>query len=96
MIVQTPASRKTDPETSFLAEDEINRTGKRQRQQKEVRDAVTLNPGRTSAELAQCCVLDRWQIARRLPEVEVAGRVRRGGSRRCRVTGRKSITWWAV
>lgn len=42
---------------------------------------------------AQRCRLDRWQIARRLPERATAGAVKRGESRQCRINGRQSITW---
>lgn len=42
------------------------------------------------------CALDRWQIARRLPEAETAETIRRGEARKCEIKGRKSLTWWPV
>lgn len=43
---------------------------------------------------ADCCALDRWQIARRLSEVEASTRIHRGEARKCGIKGRKSLTWW--
>ncbi|MES1926546.1 MarR family transcriptional regulator [Salinisphaera sp. T31B1] len=40
--------------------------------------------------------LDRWQIARRLPEAETAEDIRRGEARKCSIKERKSLTWWPV
>lgn len=47
----------------------------------------------TSFELALLTDLDRYMLARRLPECETAGRVRRGAMRRCTVTGRLAMEW---
>lgn len=44
-------------------------------------------------KMANRCQLDRWQIARRLPECETAGTVERAAPRKCSVKGRKSLTW---
>jgi hypothetical protein len=38
--------------------------------------------------------LDRYMLARRLPEVVCAGLVRKGESKHCNVTGRLALTWW--
>ena len=42
------------------------------------------------------CILDRSQIARRLPEAETGETIRRGEARKCAIKGRKSLTWWPV
>jgi predicted HTH transcriptional regulator len=88
-----PASRRNDPVSSRLAENEINRTGSRASQQKIIYDAVLNHPGSTSRELTQFCDLDRYQIARRLADLESGGQVRKGIIRNCLVGGRKSVTW---
>lgn len=93
-MAETPAARNTDPVTSHLAADAITASGERGRQQQIVEATVFMFPGCTSAELARCCELDRFQIARRCPEVELAGRIQRGEPRKCAVGHRKAITWF--
>lgn len=94
--VKTPASRATDPVTSAMSEDEINKTGKRRRQQQIVAETVAAYPGLTSAELAGKCGLDRYQVARRAPEAELSGRIQRDERRKCSVLGSSAMTWWPV
>lgn len=94
LLAATPAARSTDPQSSHLAAEKITRNGTRASQQQEVVRLVTDYPGHTSAELARRSGrLDRWQIARRLPECAPVY-VQRGKMRICRVTGNKCITWW--
>ena len=92
--VATAAARRTDPESSHAAAAHITRTGKRGAQQDQATAAVRQFPGCTSFALAMRTGLDRYMLARRLPECESAGRVRRGELRHCRVTGRLALTWW--
>lgn len=94
--VETPAARKTDPVTSHLAAEYHTRSGDRARQQAQTAEAVRLHPGHTSQELAQLTGLDRYMLARRLPECVTAGRVTKGSTQRCSVTGRLALTWWPV
>lgn len=89
----TPA-RATDPHTSHLAAAEIVASGARAEQQRQVLTAVRAMPGSTSAELAQAFELDRYTVARRLPEIERSGAIRRGDARRCDANGRTALTWW--
>lgn len=89
----TPA-RATDPHTSHLAAAEIIASGARAEQQRQVLTAVRAMPGSTSAELAQTFDLDRYAVARRLPELDRAGFIRRGDARRCDANGRTALTWW--
>lgn len=56
--------------------------------------AVVAHPGRTSQELCEDTRLDRYVLARRLPELREAGKVRNGDNVRCSVTGRNAMTWW--
>ena len=78
-LSSTPASRNTDPASS--------------RQQRLVRALVRRYPGRTSRELALVGNIDRYVVARRLPEIEPV-HVRKGDLRRCEVGGRNAATWW--
>ena len=55
---------------------------------------VMANPGRTSLELSRLGELDRYPLARRLPEIESAGPVFRYGVRRDPQTGRSGVCGW--
>lgn len=94
--VHTPAARATDPATSHLAAEAITASGARDAQQQLAAEVVQKHPGHTSNELAGFCDLDRYALARRLPECATAGAVRRGPARLCRVSGRSAVTWWPV
>lgn len=97
--VETPAARRTDPESSHLAAEHITKSGARSDQQNKAVEAVKQFPGHTSHELATLTcgkrnVIDwRYALARRLPECQTAGRVRKGPMRACSVTGRKAHVW---
>lgn len=95
MSIETPAARATDPVTSHEAAEHVTRSGIREAQQRNVRALVQRNPGCTSRELSiLSTALDRYQIARRLPELETARRVTKGLPRVCTITGRRAVTWW--
>lgn len=98
--LQQPASnlaRRSDPETSHEAAQEVTDSGSADQQRSIVAALVRKYPSRTSDELAQLTPrLDRWQAARRLPEVERAGLIQRGEARHSEVSGRKGVTWWPV
>jgi len=91
-----PASRKTDPATSALAEDEITSSGARARQVDRVYRLVQQNDGYTSAELAVMGGVDRHMVARRLPDLQHKGLVKKGGQRQCEIRNRQAVTWWIV
>jgi DNA-binding MarR family transcriptional regulator len=59
-----------------------------------VLDAVRRWPGLASIELANRLSLDRYQVARRLPELESAGLVSKGEPHQ---TGkRRGVSWWPI
>ena len=92
-LIDTPASRNSDPITSHLAEEEINTTGTRASQQESVLKMVQLYPCSTSMELARTSGIDRYIIARRLPELASVELIVRGAPRKCVVSKRKAVTW---
>jgi len=55
--------------------------------------ALVADPGTTSAELAARANLDRHLVAKRLPDLERGGLVKRGPTRECRVGGLQAVTW---
>jgi len=95
MIVQAPATKRNDPESSYQAEQRMNKSGKRASQQRLVSELVDQFPGYTSAELARKAWqtgvdLDRPTLARRLPEVCI-----KGVSVKCRINKTMAVTWYS-
>lgn len=96
MNIATPAARATDPVSSHLAAEEMTRSGKRAYQAERVLDLVRKHPHHTSLELAQYGTLDRYQLARRLPDLVALGLVERSREPRlCAVGKRPAHTWFA-
>lgn len=91
---RNPIAARRDPGTSDEAARKITRSGKRDAQSKEVLDAVRARPGLTSAEYAGGVQSQRFMFARRLPDLEKLGLVRKGPPRPCRQTGSRCVTWW--
>jgi hypothetical protein len=93
-IIETPAARNSDPETSHLAASDITSSGVRGHQQRQVIAAVRAFPGCTSFELAMKTKLDRYVVARRLSECVTADEVKKGEPKACPITGKQALTWW--
>ena len=98
-------SAAADPATSALAAQSVERRGTAHAHRMICLDAVHEWPGRTSAELAELLRLaghdlDRWQVARRLPELlpsrRSTGAVVQGAPRKCTARGSRAVTWWPV
>ncbi len=94
-LPKLPRARRSNPTSSHEAADFVERTGLAQQQAARALSAVRAYPGRTSQELATLSQLDRYELARRLPELRVAGQVRNGVKRQCTVTGQQALEWWA-
>lgn len=100
-VVETPAARASDPETSHAAASEITASGGRASQQRAVVDLVRRHPGRTAGELARIesegLPLDPsrryYAIQRRVSEMSPRW-IRRGTPRKCPVSGRMATTLW--
>ncbi len=88
-----PIAANVDPVTSHFAAAEITRSGLRSCQKAAVLAGLRMYPNLTSAELAVTWALDRYLVARRLPDLMHDGLVEQGEIRNCRVTGRKAVTW---
>jgi hypothetical protein len=87
---EVPGSRRTDPLSSKRAEDQMRRSGALKGQRLIALELVKQFPGRSSKELAKLGTLDRYQLARRLPELAEMGHVR------VTQTGSDDQKWWAV
>lgn len=92
-LSHTPIARNADPISSHLAAREITESGVRGNQAQVAFSAVQRHPGLTSFELSNHCWLDRYQAARRLPELQESGLVEKAMIRRCTVSGRPAVTW---
>lgn len=81
-----PAARRSDPVTSHLAAGDHASTGKRAGHMAAVIAAVRAHPGKTSAELAPLCRLERHEAARRTADAERIGAIRKGEPRKCKTS----------
>jgi len=91
-----PASRAGDSYTSDLAEEKVTKSGVRQQQCRVVYELLQKHNGFTSKELAHISKLDRHMIARRLPDLLGAGKVRKGQKRQCSIGRSLADTWFTV
>lgn len=89
-------ARSTDISTSHAAADYVVSSGIQKDQHEKAAAAVKQYPGVTSHRLAQLTGLDRYMLARRLPELIKAEVVYRGPNMECPVSGRSACTWWPV
>lgn len=87
------SARRTDPRSSHVAaiRAELSHAG---RHRQICLNEVLKHHGQTSAEIALQVGLDRHQVARRLPELEKGGLVRKGLQRECKAKGSRAVTWW--
>ena len=90
-------ARKSDPVTSHIAAETVQKTGKRSRNQGIALELVRRYPGRTACELSQLTdQMERHEMSRRLPEVAAQGLIHKGARRKSRATGNPAVTWHPV
>lgn len=104
--MQNALARNTDPITSDIAAEDLIKSGRLAWQKSQVMQMMkgcvgfynTQDPtdGPTSAELAFMYNEDRYMVARRLPDLEKQGLVKKVGMRQCRVSGRQAVVWRLV
>ena len=90
--IQTPASHLNDPETSYIAEGNINKSGKRFSHQKRIVDYVKRYPGHTAGEIGFATGLGQIECSRRLSELNQVT-VYRSNKRRCTIKGTLMMVW---
>lgn len=93
-VVNTPAARATDPETSHQAAEANTASGRRQSQRQQVLGAVNRWPGRTTAELAKLMQVWLDVPRRRMSELVTGGAVIEGHARKCEACGSNCLTYW--
>lgn len=89
----TSLARCSDPSSSHEAAAEHVRSGRNAKQQTMVYAALQRTSNVTSRELATMWNLDRYVVARRLPELRDANLAIAGPKRRCKVSRRAAVTW---
>lgn len=89
-------ARRDDPQTSKAAACKVIASGKVSAMHTRVLNALVEHGPSTSAELAAKSGLDRYDVARRLPELERKSMVTRGNARACKVTGNAAAVWGAA
>lgn len=85
-----PRSRRNDPASSHRAEERVRTTGAMRGQRKIAFGLVKQYPGKSSKELARLGSLDRYQLARRLPELLEMKMITRTEN------GSEDVRWWPV
>jgi hypothetical protein len=93
-------TRTGDASSSHEAADLMERTGKAKQQAEQVLAALKKLTNATSMELARYSGIDRYVVARRLPELHDAGLVTRHepGEQTvpCEISGKRVLRWRAV
>jgi hypothetical protein len=95
-LFDQPLARHTDPDSSRQAAAELVKSGRHKTQKQRVYEALRRFPNCTSAELAAGSGLDRFMVARRLPDLAEEGRAIQGNEKFCTVTEKNCVTWRAV
>ena len=91
--LSAPIVRATDPEPSHSAAKAITASGRRETQLKAVLGLVKKYPLSTSLELSEKSGMDRYVLARRLPELAAGHLVSRRPARLCLVGNRLATVW---
>lgn len=86
-------SRNTDPVSSKLAAEYVEKSGKAETHRELCFAEVLANPGQTCGEIAKSIGLDRVAAARRLPELREMGLIESKTIRICSVANRRCLTW---
>lgn len=96
--IKTPASRSSGPATSHMAEQGINRSGKRQTNMATVYTFLCGHQGYTAAEIARDIGIpgiDAVEARRRLYDMKGI-LAEQGEQRKCGVAKKLTVTWYAV
>ena len=88
-----PATRNTDPRTSFDAERSHTESGNRTGNLANMVAWVKMNPGHVATEIAEKTKTDRHETSRRLADARTLGLLRNGDSRKP-AGGNKQMTWY--
>jgi hypothetical protein len=92
-----PIAAKGDPVTSLWAAETLTLSGARAEKKKKLLDFLrSCREPLTSFEISTAMGCDRHETAKRLPDARADALVENGPIRKCRITGRRSLTWQVV
>jgi len=94
-LVPIAQARKSDPITSVMAAERVERSGSAKTNREKVLAFVKTNPGHTSAKIAQAVGFDRHEGGRRVSDLIRAKLVKYGERRICNVRGTTMQTVWS-
>ncbi len=86
-----PATRNTDPRTSFDAE--RSHATKRRSNIEYIVRLVKKYPGMTSGEIADFSRMDRTEVSRRLSDAKNKGLLTASNPRKCSIKGTNMMCW---
>ncbi len=89
-------ARSTDSSGSHDAAAHLVRSGAHVAQKDRTAADVRRHPGMTSMQLARETGMDRYMVARRLPDLAKESRVFRGAKALCPISNITVSTWWPV
>jgi predicted HTH transcriptional regulator len=92
----SPATRKTHPKTSSIAEKEITKSGRRIKHSQIILQALKYHNGSTSAELAHFLPLTKEQVHKRMADLEHNGHIQKGRKKICDIKNSWCVTWWLI
>ena len=92
--IASEITRKSHPETSFLAAMNLIAWGNLTKHESRAFDLVREFPGRTAAELDAIAGVKKRQIGKRLAGLAKKQKVRRGKRRMCEENGSLAVTWY--
>lgn len=97
-MVFPQATRKTDPDTSRIAEQRIIESGTAQAHCEIILAALCRYNGSTTAELAEHTPLTEEQVHKRMSGLADGPIkcIKRGKERKCKVKGSLCLTWWIL
>jgi len=96
VIEFSPATRKTHPVTSCIAERVITKSGSRKYHCKIILEALKYHNGSTSAELAGYLPITQEQTHKRMADLEHNSYIRKGRKKICDVKNSWCVTWWVI
>ena len=89
-------SRRGNPQTSFEAEEAINKDGSRATHASVVLGIIQSEPGLTTGEVGDTSGLGQMETRKRISDLKNMGMIFAGDVRVWKPSGRKQSTWWPI
>ena len=89
-------SRRDNPQTSFEAEEAINKAGARVTHLSVVLGVIESQPGLTTGEVGDASGLGQMETRKRISDLKNMGMIFAGDVRVWEASGRNQSTWWPI